>query len=587
MALSQRFLRLNGMALVIGALVGLAAVGFRYLIDWIESVAFTGDLSFAAATAREKNEFISSPWGLLIVLVPLAGGLAVGLIRKTWPETRQQGVAEVMAAVQAKGGILKGRSSIGHAIISAITVGTGGSTGREGPIGYIGAAVGSSFARRLDFRPRDIKVLLGAGFGAGIGATFNAPMGGVLLALELILPEFSTHAFIPLVGATVAAVAVSHIFLANESTFFVPQFTLSGPYELGVYLVLGVACGLGGVAFIRMMSFMQRFWRRAPVVEWLRPAAGGLVVGLTGLALFTAFGQYHVFGTGYATVSALLVGNPAMLSVGLLVALLILKPFATTTTIGSGGGGGIFSASLYQGALVGALVGLAGNAIAPQLVPNPVPYALVGMAAFYAATARATLTAIVVMAELAGDFTILLPIMIAAVSADAISVGLSRESIYTVRLSDQGILYDHDRTQSPLDFLQVRNVMNTRVDTLQDDLAVGDAYNRMLDGGHTGYPVLAANGKLRGLVTRRDLSTALHEGKGQVKLGDLLAAPAVVAHPDEMLYAARDRMFKRQIGRLLIVDAREPTKLLGILTRSDLLRAEAEMDVEHDDPLRA
>ncbi len=580
MRVTRRFLALNGAAILLGAAVGLAAVGFRLLIDLIQNVSFSGDFT---ATPGEENRFIVSQWGWLVILVPALGGLAVGIIRKTWPETRQQGVAEVMAAVQARGGILRGRSSWGHALISAITVGTGGSTGREGPIGYIGASVGSSLARRLGFRPRDIKVLLGAGFATGIGATFNAPLGGVLLALELVLPEFSAHAFIPVVLASVVGVAVSQIILGDEATFTTPEFVLESLWELPVYLLLGVLCGLGGVAFIRTMGWSQKMWAGLPLTDWLKPTLGGLAVGIMGLAVFEWNGQYHLFGTGYATVSALLVGDGFVLAIPVLLVLIILKPLATATTIGSGGGGGVFSASLFVGALYGGFVGLLAEQFAPGFTAPAVSYALVGMGAFYAATARATLTAIVIMTELVNDYTMLLPLMLCAITADAVSIALSRESIYTVRLTQKGILYDHDRVASPLDFVQVKDVMTKDVHVLDGGLTVGEAFARMLDIGHTGYPVLDGEGKLAGIVTRRDLSKQLHAGRGDEKLKDIVSGLCITCTPDEVLHRARDRIFQQDIGRLIVVDPEDRRRMVGILTRSDLLRAEAEKDVEHGD----
>lgn len=580
MRVTRRFLVVNGAALAAGILVGGAAIVFRLGIDLIENVAFLGSWT---ASAREDNSLFISPWGWAVLLVPFGGGLIVGLIRKAWPESRQRGVAEVMAAVQARQGHLQARSSWGHAIISAITVGTGGSTGREGPIAYIGASLGSSVGRRFGFTPRDVKVLLGCGFAAGIAATFNAPLGGVLLALELIVPEFSAHAFIPLVLATVVAVAMANLFLGGESTFFLPEFTYNGPWELALYLLLGVLCGLGGVGFIRAMGWSQELWARLRVVDWVKPALGGLIVGVMGVLIFEAFGNYHVYGTGYGSLSAILKGDPAMFGFALLLVLAFAKPLATVMTIGSGGGGGVFSASLFVGATYGGLLGKSFDLMFPSAGIDPVAFALVGMGAFYSAVARATLTGIVIMAELTDDYSILLPLMLAAVVADSVSIALSKESIYTVRLRQSGILYDHDKVASPLDFLQVKDVMSTQVDTLPQTLKVKDAYSLVLEHGHTGYPIVDAEGKLAGIVTRRDLSRHLADGKGEEPLSAVVPGLCITAFPDEMLHRARDRIFQQEIGRLIVVDPADRRNILGILTRSDLLRAEAERDVEHQD----
>ncbi len=585
---TRRFTALNGTALIIGLIAGVAAVLFRFFISFIENLAFRGEV---AATAQETG-YIVSTWGALVFLVPGIGGLIVGLLRQFIPGLQRQGIAEVMAAVQARGGIIKGRTAWGHAVVSAVTVGTGGSTGREGPIGYIGAALGSSIGRRLGFRARDIKVLLGAGTAAGIAATFNAPLGGVLFAMELILPEFSTHAFIPVVIATVVSVTVGHFFLEDQPSFFIPQdFELASAFELGNYLLLGLLCGIGGVGFIKMLGAASDRGESLKLPTWLKPTLGGLIVGVLGLGVFyvsaQAFlggdGQYHIFGTGYGTVSAILAGNQLVLVVPLLMLLIVAKPLASSITIGSGGGGGVFSASLMQGALYGALFGIIAQEISPFPVGPVSAYALVGMAAFYSATGRATLTTIVLLMELTGSRTIILPLMFAAVTADAVSVGLSKDSIYTIRLSKRGIIFDHDRTQSPLDQVLVGKVMSTKVDTLAGTMTVGQAFDQMLDVGHTGYPVVDEEGWLLGVVTRRDLSKHIHEGKGEMRLSEVVSGLLITAYAHERLFMARDRMFDQDIGRLIVVDPRERRRLVGILTRSDILRAEAERDVEHTD----
>ncbi|MEA3190984.1 MAG: chloride channel protein family [Thermoplasmata archaeon] len=580
--MSRRFTVLNGSAIVVGGLAGLAAVLLRYAIDFVQHLAFLGVVS---ATAREENQFLISPWGALVVLVPTAGGLLIGLVRRFWSGMRQHGVTEVMAAVQAQSGVLKAKSSLGHALVSAITVGTGGSTGREGPIGYIGATLGSTAARRLGFSARDVKVLLGCGFSAGIAASFNTPLGGVLMALELVVPEFSTHAFIPLVVATVVGVAVGKLFIADQATFDVPDFVLASGWELVSFALLGLLCGLAAVGFIRLMTTSYRLWSSFKVPEIARPALGGFLVGAMGYAMLWLTGNYHVFGTGYATITLILTASPERFTglLGLLALLLVMKPLATSITVGSGGGGGMFSVSLFQGVVVGGLAGWVMWTVFPGSVSSPAAYALVGMAAFYAAATRATLTAIVMLTELTRDYAIVLPVMLAGVVADAVSVRMSRESLYTIKLTQKGIHYEHDRTQSPLDFLKVKDVMQRDVHSLPDSILVGEAFNRMLDLGHTGYPVVDQEGRLKGVMSRRDISLHLQGGKGATALAELMTGRRVTAFPEEPLFRARDRMHKQDVGRLVVVDPEAPDRILGILTRSDLLRAEAERDVEHED----
>ncbi len=592
MELTKRFTILNGAALLVGVIAGLAAVAFRALINIVEHTFFNATLPATFDEAvQESGVFLQSKWGLLVFLVPAVGGLVVGGIRAMIPQASRQGVPEVLAAVQARGGIIRGRTAWGHALISAVTVGSGGSTGREGPIAYIGAALGSSIGRRAGFGSRDIKVLLGCGTSAGIAATFNAPLGGVLFSLEIILPEFSTHAFIPLVLSTVVGVTISQMMLGDQPAFQVPDFSFGHPMELGFHMVLGILCGLGGVFFIKAMSRTQDLSERLPIPLWLKPASGGLVVGLLGLLVYqlTARGwlggqsNYHVYGTGYATVNALLSNEALMLNVGLLALLIVAKPLASAVTLGSGGGGGVFSASLFQGALYGGLMGVVVNRLWPTIASAPSNYVLVGMGAFYAASGRATLTTIVLMSEMTNGYDIVLPLMFAAVTADLVSVSLSRDSIYTTRLRKRGISYDHDRMQSALDVVRVGNVMTPEVDRLSQDMPVGEAWAAMLDMGHNGFPVVDEEDLLVGVVTRRDLSRALHDGHGEKPLKEVVSGLSVTAYPHELLHLARDRLFTQDIGRLIVIDPEDRRRILGIVTRSDIMRAEAEHDIEITD----
>lgn len=583
MAFSRRFSTLNGTAVIVGVVAGLAAVGFHAIINIVEMIAFRN----AEGTTFGHGTFQNTGWGIWVILVPAVGGVIVGAVRYFLPETRQQGIAEVMAAVQARGGILRGRTAWGNAAISAITVGTGGSTGREGPIGYIGAAFGSSFGRRLGFQSRDIKVLLGCGTAAGIAATFNAPLGGVLFAMELILPEFSTHAFIPVVIATVVGVTISQVFLGDQPAFIVPQFDFVSGWELGFYLALGIVCGIGGVGFIRTLSRAQEIGQKLPMPYWAKPALGGLIVGIMGytmflatsLTLFGGNGQYHVFGTGYATLDAILQGESFMLVIPLLLLLIIFKPLASSVTIGSGGGGGVFSASLMQGGLYGAIMGIIANAVAPGLTASVSAYALVGMGAFYAAAGRATLTTIVLMTELTDGYEVVLPIMFAAVTADAVSVGLSKESIYTVRLEKAGIHFQHDRHQSALDSTNVEEVMSREVDCVQCSMTVGEAFGYMQDQHHNGFPVIDADGDVVGVLTRTDVSRLMHEGRGAEPLEGVVSGLLITCYPQDPLHKARDRMYSEDIGRLLVVDPSDRRRVVGILTRSDIIKLEASKDV--------
>ena len=429
-ALSVRSSGLLILALLVGVGGGLGAIAFRELIRLFTEV-FSGHADYSTA-GRVSNHWV--PWlgAFFVVVSPAVAGLIYGpLVKRFAPEARGHGVPEVMLAVAERGGRIPGKVAVVKSLASALTIGSGGSVGREGPIVQIGSAIGSTLGRLIGAPESRLRLLVACGAAAGISATFNTPIAGAVFALELIVQDFQTESFGAVVVASVTADVIGRAAFGTAPFLHLPTFTVGHPVEYALFALLGLLAGVGGVLFTRVLYAIEDacdwVWRGP---EWLRPGAGGLVFGLLLLAL------PEMYGVGYPVLQKGIDGDYAL---GMLALLLVGKVLATSLTIGIGGSGGVFAPSLFCGAMLGEAFGLIGHQIAPGSVGNAGAYALIGMAAFFAGSARAPITAVIILFELTGEYTIILPLMLAVVLATAVSRRLSHETIYTLKLARRGI----------------------------------------------------------------------------------------------------------------------------------------------------
>jgi CIC family chloride channel protein len=354
-----------------------------------------------------------------ILLVPMLGGLIVGpLVYYLAPEARGHGVPEVIEAFLLRGGRIRGRVAAVKSLASALTIGSGGSVGREGPIVHIAAAVGSVVAQRLRLPPEQMRTLAACGTAGGIAAVFNAPIAGAFFALEVITGNFAMPAFGPVILSSVMATVVSRAWFGDSPEFVVPPFEVTSGFEILTYAGLGLACGVVGVAFIRSMRASERLASRLPIPPLWRPAFGGLVLGGVILAI------PNLYGMGYGTMTDALLGR---IPWTWLAVLLPAKIAATSLTLASGGSGGVFQPSLYLGAIAGGLFGAGLHELAPALTSSSGTYALIGMGAAFAATTHSPITALLLMIELTGDYRIVLPVMLAVTLATLVSRGLESD----------------------------------------------------------------------------------------------------------------------------------------------------------------
>lgn len=572
--------------MIVGMMAGIGAIVLRYLIKFIgASTGFSTD----------PYSFTQSSWGLAVVIAPALGGLVAGLlIWRFASEAKGHGVPEVMTAMLTNKGRIRPRVGIIKTLASAITIGSGGSAGREGPMVQIGATSGSSLGQFLNLSTNDTRTLLACGAAAGIAATFNAPLGAIMFAIELILLEFRTKSFIPLVISSVVATIISHAAMGEEIAFPIKNlYALSDPViEMPLYIILGIVCALAALLFIWMLYKFEDFFDDMKIPEYIKPMLGGLALGVMGLISFNFMGQYYIFNTGYGTMMPILDpggwGPMGIVGVDLLILFIILallKIIATSFTLGSGGSGGVFAPSLFIGAAVGGAFGVGVNMAFPTIETPYSAYALVGMAAVFVGTSRATLTAIFIMFEMTSNYQIILPLMFACVVSDAVANILSKETIYTKKLIKKGIRYSYDREVNILETILVDDVMvpRERVRCARDDMTVRQLTEVVIETGYQGFPCVDDNDVLTGIVTHSDLRGAILKGQADSKICDVKARHSIaVVHPDNTLEEAMELLAEKSYGHLPVTSREVPGKLVGFLTRNSILEVHRDKKKERE-----
>jgi len=567
---SQEFI-LVGLGVVVGIGAGIGAVVFRYLINAVSWISY------------EWFPSLTISWGrAYIVIIPALGGLIVGLLVYFFaPEAKGHGVPEVMEAVALRGGRIRPIVAVIKSLASAVSIGSGGSAGREGPIVQIGSALGSTLGQALDMSDDRIRTLVACGAAGGIAATFNAPIAGVIFALEVILGAFEIRYFSTVVISSVTASVIGRVVFGNVPAFPIPtEYGVNSLWEYGFYIFLGVLAALVGVVFVRSLYWTEDvFDNFTRVPSWIKPAIGGGLLGLMAVVYPLTTGVTynkvpHIYNVGYEVISSALSND---LLLGVVLALLALKILATSLTLGSGGSGGVFAPALFMGAMLGTAFELTARLIFPGIIAPPGAYALVGMAAVFAASAHAPITAIIILFELTGDYRIILPLMLTVVVATLISQRLLKgESIYTLKLARRGIHlktgYDTDVMHS----IEINEAMTRSVNTVSENMTLVELSSFFSQTHHHGLPVLDKDGKLWGIVTVSDLDRAIEESKpGDMKVVDIATKreDLLVAYPDESMGEALVRMGIRGVGRLPVVSRDDPSQLLGLIRRADIIRA--------------
>ena len=446
-------------AVFIGVVGGYGAVGFRKLIDLFTSLFF-GAL---------KNGF-SGLGRADVLFLPMIGLVLVSVIVKLFaPEAKGHGVPEVMAAIVENGSVIRPRVVIVKAFASALCIGSGGSVGREGPIVQIGSAFGSAFGQYLGLSERYLRLLVACGAGAGIAATFNAPIGGVMFATEVILGSFALQNFTAIVISSVVSAAIGRIYLGDHPSFPMPIYHVGHFSVYWMYVIIGLLSGVWAFVYIRVLYRIEDWFdaRRWPF--WLKAIVGGGLVGFIGIW----FPQ--VFGVGYEWVDQALTNH---LGLKLLLALLVLKLLATSITIAAGGSGGVFSPGLYQGSMLGGAIGVLMYLLFPYSGISPGAMAAMAMAGVFAGSAQAPVTAIMMLFEMTGDYNIILPLMITSVLAATVTSTLSKDTIYTLKLVRRGLDIARLRHPDRMKAVCVGEAVAKERLTLRSNMTIEQAWER-------------------------------------------------------------------------------------------------------------
>jgi CIC family chloride channel protein len=562
-------------AVACGLAGALGAVLFRFMIRTVQAAFFEGVAGLQALLQEgllaEASDPLAAAQGIdwyWRLLIPAAGGLVVGpLVYFFAREARGHGVPEVMAAVALRGGVIRRRVVAVKALASAISIGSGGSVGREGPIVQIGSALGSALGQALKVPASQLRVLVGCGAAAGISATFNAPIAGALFAAEVVVGNFAVAQLSPIVISSVVATVVSRFFLGNHPAFPVPPYELVSPFELMPYMGVGLVAGLVALVFMHALYATEDAFERMRLPEYLKPALGGLAVGTLGIWL------PNVFGVGYSSITMALEGS---LPVALLGTLLVAKILATSLTLGSGGSGGVFAPSLFLGAMTGGFLGSFIHQWFPEATASSGAYALVTMGAVVAAATHAPISAIIIIFELTQTINIIPPLMAACVVSTLVSTFLSRDSIYTMKLRRRGIDLFQEESHNVLKSLYVHDILDREPEVLEESANLETVLERALESQHTDYFVVDEGGRLTGTIHLRELTRMLVEQealRNVVVAGDLVEPLQVTLTEDDDLDVAIQLFSHGVAEELPVVAADAPRQLVGSLHKRDVIQA--------------
>jgi chloride channel protein, CIC family len=561
---------LCGLALVVGITTGCGAVALRALIGLFHNVSYNGIFSiwYDANVSEGPSRF-----GDWVFLSPILGGLVVVfLVQRFAPEAKGHGVPEVMDAVFYKRGNIRGQVAIIKSLASALSIGTGAAVGREGPIIQIGAALGSAFSQAIKLSTGQKITLLSAGAGAGIAATFNTPLGGVLFALEILLPEVSNRTFLPVVIATGAATTIGRMLIGPDPAFVVTQIQLSLAKSLRLeeavaFVLLGILCGVASWAFIRLLVVMEDGFPKLPGNAYTQNVIGMAAIGLMMVVLTRMFGHPYVDGVGYGVIQSTL--DNKMTSAGLLALLFALKMLATTISLGCGASGGIFSPSLYLGATLGGAFALASAAILPHAGLTAPTAAIVGMAAMVGAGTGGVMTAIVMVFEMTRDYAIIVPVIVAVAVAAGIRRALIGETIYTVKLRHRGHRIPKERHINLYLVKQAQDIMERRFILAK----AGTTLNQAIGTEETDdllAIIVEREGRIVGLIPPRSGLWRESQSNPNLLVERFVESRAVICRDVDLLSLVFTRLKRHRSGAAIVftgVNRPRASDIVGVITK--------------------
>ncbi len=548
---------LSIVAIIIGILGGYGALLFRYAIKATQYIFYqnTDDILTFAHTL---------PFYLKILL-PAAGGLIVGpLVYFGAREAKGHGVPEVMESVALREGRIRHRVSIVTILASGITIGSGGSVGREGPIVQIGSSIGSTIGQLLKAPTLRQRTFVGCGAAAGLAATFNAPIAGALFAAEVILGEFGLSTFSPVVLSSVTATTISRHYFGDFPAFIIPTYKLVSLWEFLFYPVLGLIVGLVALFFIVTLYKFEDLFDDLKIPDYLKPALGGMLLGCLLLV------WPNVFGVGYGTINLSLKNDLPFL---ILVTLVFIKILATSVTVGSGGSGGVFAPSLFIGAMTGGAFGWAVHQYFPLITADSGAYALVAMGALVAGTTHAPITAIIIIFEMTSTYEIILPLMITCMLSTLITTSLKKGSIYTIKLARRGVEITQGWEQSVLRALKVRDVASDRAVTVPENMPLVEIVEILKEESVSHLHMVDDKGDLKGIISFTDIRSALQEKllEHLVIARDVATTEIITIKPSDSIQDALYRMGRYGISHLPVVEEDNDGRVIGSLNKKDVM----------------
>ena len=566
-----RWIYLDLLSIVVGISGGLGAVAFRKLVE------LSHDFFFGFLLPLLPNSYF-------VVLLPVLGGLIVGpLIYKLAPEAKGDGISHIMIALQRFTGDIRKRAGLVLIFTSAITLGSGGSAGREGPIALIGASAGSAIGKAIRLSARDLKVLTCCGVASGIAATFNAPMGGAIFSMEVISKKFTSLDAVPILLAAVVGKAVATELIDPVPEFVNPNFYFT-TFDMVLCFFIGPLFGFLSFLWVKGYYFFEDRFQDLPLPDILKPAVGGLTAGVCGIFFF----EFGIMGVGYEGINnvfMLAARAPATDLLLLLLALGLLKMLATSSTVGSGGSGGVFAPTLYIGTMFGLAGGMLAEILAPDQIANPLDYGLLGMGALFAGTAGAPLTCIFMITEMTGNYGGLPSLIICCITSYTVArILLKGGSIYTIKLMRKGIYLD--LPQPVLSEVSVGEAMHKEVIAVSPLCRISEVRDGIYRCNYTGFPVVD-EGRLVGMITFDDIRRIPPHEQEKMTVKEVAVRAPITINPHQSAKMAMDIMYENDVGRLAVVEKDDAQKLIGIITRSDVIRAyEREMKRSQDEALK-
>ncbi len=546
------------LAVIIGVLGGLGALGVRLLIK------FFTDLSFGGEEIIKASETI--PWYQIVITLAIGGAIIGPIIYFFAKEAKGHGVPEVMESVAKRDGLIRPRVVLVKALASSLCIGTGGSTGREGPIVQIGASIGSAIGQIFKLPSNKLKTLVACGAAAGIAATFNAPIAGALFAVEIILGDFGVTQFSPIVISSVVATVVSRYFLGDFPTFEVPAYELKSAWELIPYAFLGLLGGAVGVLFIKVLYKLEDFFDGIRIPDYVKPAIGGALVGLV------AIGFPEVLGIGHEAVNHALHGGLVWY---IMAAMVLIKILGTSLTLGSGGSGGIFAPSLFIGAMLGGAFGTGVHALFPEIMASSGAYSLVAMGTVVSAATQAPITAILIILELTGDYNLILPLMVACITATLFARKLKKESIYTLKLLRKGINLEAGREIDVLKAIKTKNVMEHNKAVILSSMKLEEILNIVVNTSHTCFVVIDSESNLLGSFTLHDFKQVLidyEDLKDVLIASDMVKSDMIFVKEEDNLNYVMSQFGKGNTDELPVLDHNEKS-VLGVVWKNDVINS--------------